>query len=280
MQRRAVRPLCPGRRSRQQVRNGVEQALRDVLRRTRCIDKPHPIRLLGCDQAEGEIDFLVIVFGAAADAVALLIVARAGPSAAFSKGEDERPVGEAPVQPEGIYLADRLDPETARSALVGQRAVDEAVAQDPAATLESRANRLLDMVRPRGGEEQRLGSRPPSFVGSSQQQLTDLLASFAPTGLAGHEDVDSATPKRIGQGLHLRGLAGPFPALEGDEAPAGRHAIPMSCLRPSQMRPKKPARPTSSPATRETICGAVSPVVITSWATSCPFAIGATSGPS
>ena len=46
------------------------------------------------------------------------------------------------------------------------------------------------------------------------------------------------------------------------------------------MRPKKPALPTSSPATSGTICGGVSPVVTTSCATSCPLLIGATSGPS
>ena len=47
--------------------------------------------------------------------------------------------------------------------------------------------------------------------------------------------------QRFGEGLDLGRLAGPLPAFEADELAAGGHAIPTSCLRPSQMRPKKPA---------------------------------------
>ena len=71
-----------------------------------------------------------------------------------------------------------------------------------------------------------------------------------------------ALAQRLGERLHLRRLADPLPAFEADEPAARAHAIPNSDLRPSQMRPKKPASPTSSPATSGTICGGVSPVVI------------------
>ena len=63
----------------------VEQALRHFLGRARGVDNAHPLRLLGGDQAEGEIDLLVIVLRAPADAVADLIVAGAGAGAALGQ---------------------------------------------------------------------------------------------------------------------------------------------------------------------------------------------------
>src|SRR5204863_484740 len=75
------------------------------------------------------------------------------------------------------------------------------------------------------------------------------------------DDVKATRAQRVGECIHLRRLADPFPTLEADELPARRHAIPNSDLRPIQMRPKKPALPTSSPATSGTTCGGVWPVV-------------------
>jgi DNA polymerase III delta prime subunit len=132
------------------------------------VDDPDAARFLRSDQAKGEIDLLVIALGTAADPVALFIVAGAGSRPPFSQGENERSVREALVDPEGVDRADRFDSEAAGAALIGQRAVDEAVAQYPAAAFQSRANRFLHVVRPGGGEEQSFSPRPPSFLGSGQ----------------------------------------------------------------------------------------------------------------
>src|SRR5205085_3332236 len=101
-------------------------------------------------------------------------------------------------------------------------------------------------------------------VTAAKKQLADFLRAFAAAGLARDDDVKSASAKRLGERLDLRRLADPLSALEADELAAQRHAIPNSDLRLAQMRPKKPALPTSSPATSGTICGGVSPVVTTS----------------
>ena len=64
--------------------------------------------------------------------------------------------------PKRIDRAHRLDAETARAALIGERAVDEAVAKHPLALVERRADGLVDMVGAGGREQQRLGLARPS----------------------------------------------------------------------------------------------------------------------
>src|SRR3954447_3999660 len=136
------------------------------------------------------------------------------------------------------------------------------------------------MVRPRCREQEGFGLCAPSIIGTAEEEFTDLLRAVAATRFSSDKYVQATRPQRLGERLHLRRLADPLPAFQADEPAPRRHAIPNSDFRPTQMRPKKPALPTSSPATSGTTCGGVSPVVTTSCATSCPFAIGATSGPS
>ena len=65
------------RRSRQQVRDCVEQALGHLFGRARRVDQPHPLGLLGGDDPERGLDALVEIARAAADPVAAFIVAGA-----------------------------------------------------------------------------------------------------------------------------------------------------------------------------------------------------------
>ena len=95
------------------------------------------------------------------------------------------------------------------------------------------------------------------------------FGAFAAARLTRLDDVDAVGTDGVGEGDDLGRLADPLPAFEADEFPAVAHAIPMSDLRPSQMRPKKPALPTSSPATSGTTCGGVSGVVMTRSAICC-----------
>jgi len=113
-------------------------------------------------------------------------------------------------------------------------------------------------------EQQRFRLRSPTLLGPGQEQFANSFGALASAWFAGDDDLQTALGQSFGEGPDLSGLADPFPAFEGDELSAFAHAIPNSDLRPSQMRPKKPALPTSSPATSGTTCGGVSPVVITS----------------
>src|SRR5689334_20340676 len=215
------------------------------------------------DDAEEESSILVIAFGASADAVAFLIVTGTGAGAPFRQCQYERPVGKPFADTEGVDRPHRFNPELPSPALISERAVDEPVGQDPFAFFDCRANDLVDMIGSGCCEKQRFGLGAPTVVIARQQQLADLLGTVAPTRFTGDDDLDAAVTQGIGERLHLRRLAGPLPAFEADESTAAAHAIPNSDLRPIQMRPKKPAFPTSSPATSGTTWGPVSTVVIT-----------------
>ena len=123
---------------------------------------------------------------------------------------------------EGVDLAHGLDPETARAALVSERAVDEPVAIDPFAGFERRANRLRDMIRARGGEQQGLGLRSPAILIAARAAAHGCFCAFAPAGFACHEHVDPALLSASASARTCGGLADPLPAFERDERAALR----------------------------------------------------------
>src|SRR4051812_9246320 len=269
----------PARGSRQQVRDRLEQALRHLVGGSGSVDQADALRLLDSDQAEGGLNLAVILARAPADAVGFIAIAFQRPILSFVEEQDERSIGKTVSDAKGVDCADCLYAEAAGATLICERAVDEAVGQHPAPFVERRTDRLFHMIGPRGGKQQGFRLRsPPRFL-ALQEQLSHCLSTAAPAWFARDETADAARLERRGERFDLRGLADPFPAFEADEAstfcPFGAHAMPSSCLRPIQMRPKKPALPTSSPATRGTTCGGVSPVVMTSSAISWPLAIGA-----
>src|SRR5207249_4639327 len=108
---------------------------------------------------------------------------------------------------------------------------------------------LFDMVGACRGKQQRFGPRPPAGRVAGKQQLANRFGPGAAARFSCDNDVDPAGFQCLGERAELRRLADPLPAFEADEFPAFAHAMPMSDLSPSQMRPKKPALPTSSPAT-------------------------------
>src|SRR5207302_1921913 len=90
-----------------------------------------PFRFLGGDDVECRLDFAVIVVRAAADAVPGTAIAGAGTLAAVIKRQNQRAVGEITTDAESVDCPHRLDAKTARAALIGKRAVDEAVGEHP-----------------------------------------------------------------------------------------------------------------------------------------------------
>ena len=79
------------------------------------------------------------------------------------------------------------------SALIGDRAVDEAIAHHPRAPRQRRPDGARDMIGARGGEQQCLGARVPAIVAAFQQQRADRLGAGAAAGLA---RLDHLQPRR------------------------------------------------------------------------------------
>ena len=164
--------------------------------------------------------------------------------------------GRKPWLPISCSAAHRLHADPGGAALIGERAVEEAVAEHPGAALQRRADGPGDMVGAGGGEEQGLGLGSPAVVAAFEQQLADRLGAGASAGLAGLDHLEAAAAQRLGERPELGRLAGPLAALEADEA--ARHSQPNNDVRPFQIRPKKPASPTASAATRGMVWGGVS----------------------
>ena len=101
--------------------------------------------------------------------------------------QHERRSGSEPARRRRVQLAHGLDPEPARDALVGERRVDVAVADDPRAALERRPDHALGELGARGREQRRLG--PGRHLGPVEQQLADPLAERRAAGLAHRDDL-------------------------------------------------------------------------------------------
>src|SRR5688572_5017608 len=134
------------------------------------------------------------------------------------------------------------------------------------------------MIRARRSEKQRLGFWRHTRILSGEQQVADRLGGIAAAGLASEDAIDAAHGKCRMECLQLGRLADPFSAFERDEASGRAHAMPNSCLRPIQARPKKPACSTASPATSGMTCSP-SGMATTRSAMCWPLAIGAFTGP-
>ena len=122
--------------------------------------------------------------------------------------------------------------------LVGQRAVDVAVADDDGTALQRRPDDLGNVVRAVGGVEHRLGSRRHRRR-RVEQQRADRGTDLRRTGLAGDDDLDALRLEQAGEQGDLRGLAGPLAALEHDEDSAARAAaVPRSAEQCEQVSAK------------------------------------------
>ena len=114
-----------------------------------------------------------------------------------------------------VQLEHRVDAEAAGDALVGERGVEEAVADDVGAAVERRPDDLLDELRPRGREERRLGPGRDRAV--AQQELPDPLAELRPSRLARRDDLAALGSQPLGEEPRLGRLPRAVDPLEGDE---------------------------------------------------------------
>src|SRR5690242_2855503 len=122
---------------------------------------------------KGGFHLAVIFSGAAADAVAPLRVARPRPLTAFAMHQDQGAVGKSFADAECVNRSHGFDPEATRPSLIGERAVDEAIGEHPLSSVDRGSNCLSDMVRARGGKQQRFSLRTPAILLTGQEQSAD-----------------------------------------------------------------------------------------------------------
>ena len=104
--------------------------------------------------------------------------------AASSRVDDEQegPVGKEAANRVEVQLEHALDAEAARDALVGERRVEVAVADDVRAPLERGPDHLGHELGAGGREERRLG--PRRDLVAAEDELAHALAELRPAGLA------------------------------------------------------------------------------------------------
>ena len=90
--------------------------------------------------------------------------------------EHEGEIGHEAAKRQPLERVDQRRRHAARSALIGARGIEEAVAHDPYALRERLADRGVHMVRPRHGEEQGFRERPELPDVAGEQGLADLLS--------------------------------------------------------------------------------------------------------
>src|SRR5437868_5927585 len=153
----------------------------------------------------------MIIVRSASDPIAAVSIAGACAFGSPVESQDERTVGKVLTDAKCIDCADSLDAESARTPLVGERAVDEAVGEHPLPDFEGGSDRLRNMVGAAGRKEQRLSLAAPPIIVAAEQQLANRFRAFAAAGLAGDDDIDAAASQRFRKRLDLRRLADPLP---------------------------------------------------------------------
>ena len=142
----------------------------------------------------------------------------------------------------------RVDAETAAAALVGDRRVDVAVADDGRAALERGPDHLVDVLRAGGGVERDL--RPGRDVLAVEDEVADRLAERRAARLAREDDVHALALERLREEPRLGRLARAVDALEGDEH--RRDVRPIRSSRLPRCARSSPAGPASSARTSST----------------------------
>ena len=131
-------------------------------------------------------------------------------AAAPGEGQQQRPVGLDAACREQIELSDLSDPQARARPLVGERRVDEAVEQDPAARRQRRDQRLLDQLGAGRRVQQRLGASADRQRRIGDQR-PDALGRLDAARLAQLLDVDPALAQRHLQS-RWRGCVLPAPS--------------------------------------------------------------------
>jgi UDP-glucose 4-epimerase len=146
---------------------------------------------------------------------AIVISAQPGRQVGDPELQEERPVGNQASDRAEVQLEDAIEPEPATDALVGDGGVEVAVADDPRAARERRADHLVHVLGARGRVQERLG--PGGNVPPVENEVANALPELRSSGFAREDDVQSVRGEALGEERRLRGLSGPVDALERHE---------------------------------------------------------------
>src|SRR6266540_1030692 len=198
---------CSGKRSKL-----IPHLLRQLRRRLRAVQRRDPVREQPGELAVGLVDFLLEREPFLLDAIRLCGTLD---RLRGIEQDEERPVREQTARRMQVQLEHPVDAEPTRKALVGERRVDVAVADDVRPVQESRVDDLLDELCARRREQRRLA--PGRDVDSAQEELTDPFTEFGAARLARRDHAAPIAAKSLGEELGLRRLAGAVDSLEGNE---------------------------------------------------------------
>src|SRR5262249_39109051 len=138
--------------------------------------------------------------------------------------EEESVVRPPAAGRQGVDLGDPLPRHAAAVALVGERRVGEAVAEDVDAAGEGRLDDRGEVLARAGEDEEELDDavhRPPAGV---EEDPPDGVAEWRAARLVGGEAGQAAPGEPRRRAPEMGGLAAPVEALEGDEEAGHREA--------------------------------------------------------
>ena len=117
------------------------------------------------------------------------------------------------------WLAAQLAPST----LVRLAGVGKAVAKDELTFGQGRLNNFFNMLSPRSKHQGKFSKRREVGRACIQEQVANLLSGHATARFSGYDNLQSVGPQGACQLLHLRALAAPVKAFDGNKSAALRH---------------------------------------------------------
>ena len=116
-----------------------------------------------------------------------------------------------------VQRADECGVETPAEALVGERRVRKAVAEDPLSRLQCGEDGLPDVLGACGGKQEELRFGADGTGTPVQENVADLPAERRPARFGGREERDAALFQPGRRKPDLGGLPAPLDPLKGDE---------------------------------------------------------------
>lgn len=142
--------------------------------------------------------------------------------------DEQRPPGQAAVEGTRVELQDSVEAQPAGDTLVGQRRVDEAIANHRCPSGQRGGDHRAHQLGAGGAEQMRLGQRRRPLPG--QQSLANALTDRRAAGLAGEHNLPVQCAEVRSQQRRLSALAAAVDALETNEATAHGPMLPVARL--------------------------------------------------
>src|SRR5262245_35707212 len=191
----------------------IAHLLRNLLDRPRAVEHPDPPRQDRAQLTVRLVDLAQELVALALDPIA----GRAGapPRLLGIDQQKERHVRKDASDRVHVQREHTVDAEPARDALIGERRVEVAIADDVRAPLERRLDHLGHELGPRRGEQRCF--RPRRDLRPVQDDLAHALPELRPARLPRQHDLAPRPLEVLPEKLRLRGSTGAVEALERHE---------------------------------------------------------------